>query len=151
MVTVSIFNSKYVALDKIKRNTIYNGNYVFNLLSGKEYSLNKNFELITGIKATWTGGKRYVPYDIQKTVQFNKANYDWEKAYENKQSDYIRIDLKCGIRLNKPAYFLEFIMDFQNLINHRNIFMERIDPMDGTISKEYQVGFFPMGTIKIQF
>src|SRR5690606_18511344 len=39
--TASLFDSRYRASDDILRNTAFNGNYVFNLLGGKEFRVGK--------------------------------------------------------------------------------------------------------------
>lgn len=39
--TTSVFNSEYLTKDKIWRNTAFNGNYVMNLLAGKEWNLSE--------------------------------------------------------------------------------------------------------------
>jgi hypothetical protein len=41
LMTSSLYQSKYRAGDGIERDTRYNGNYVFNLLGGKEFTLGK--------------------------------------------------------------------------------------------------------------
>ena len=42
MFSGTLYESKYVGSDGIERNTSFNGNYVANLLLGKEFKLEKN-------------------------------------------------------------------------------------------------------------
>ena len=42
MFSGTLYESKYVGSDGIERNTSFNGNYVANLLLGKEFKLGKN-------------------------------------------------------------------------------------------------------------
>jgi hypothetical protein len=39
LVTASVYDSRYKGGDDIERNTIFNGNYVANVLGGKEWVL----------------------------------------------------------------------------------------------------------------
>ena len=151
LVTGSLFESKYLAYDDIERNTLFNGNFVFNVLGGYEYNLGKHNVLIAGLKTTWAGGKRYIPFDVDKSMQTGKVVYNWNDAYKNRYNDYFRIDLKFGFRINRPKLNAEVAVDFQNLTNHKNIFTEDLNLKTGEILEEYQIGFFPMGTLKVQF
>ena len=151
LITGSLFESKYTAYDKIERNTLFNGNFVFNILGGYEFKTGKYNVLVLGLKNTWAGGKRYIPFDIQKSMQTGKVIYNYNDAFNNRYNDYLRIDLKFGFRINRPKLNAEVAVDFQNLTNHKNIFIENMDVETGEIRKEYQVGFFPMGTLRIQF
>ena len=66
MLTTTLYDSKYKGSDGVKRNTDFNGNYIFNILGGKEIELNKSKTtvLTTAAKVTTSGGSRYTPADI---------------------------------------------------------------------------------------
>ncbi|MCB0854131.1 MAG: TonB-dependent receptor, partial [Bacteroidetes bacterium] len=63
LITSSLYQSKYTALDGIERNTRFNGNYVNNFLAGKDFPIgrNKNNLITTSARLIWAGGKRYTP------------------------------------------------------------------------------------------
>jgi hypothetical protein len=149
--TASVFNSKYKGYDQLLRNTAFNGNYVFNLLSGYEYKINEKSMLTFDIKLVWAGGKRYVPIDFEKSQQEKKEERNWDLAYTDKYDDYFRTDLRIGFKLNGRKITQEWAIDLQNITGYRSIFMEGFDVDKNETYKTYQQGFFPMALYRIQF
>ena len=149
LVSASLFESKYKGIDKIDRNTVFNTNFIVNFLGGYEHKVGKNNLAGIDIKTTWAGGKRYVPIDLEQSV--NYPVYDWNNAYARRRSDYFTLNTSIYFTLNRPKYNLQIMADIQNMTNHKNIFIERFDPTTGGIRYEYQLGFLPSGKIKIEF
>ncbi|HEY4784630.1 MAG TPA: TonB-dependent receptor, partial [Bacteroidales bacterium] len=80
LVTASIFDSKYKGGDGIEHNTRYNKHFVFNLLGGKEWTLNnKNLLSVSG-KLTFMGGDRISPLDEKASLVKKEAVYDETRA-----------------------------------------------------------------------
>ncbi|UCG26996.1 MAG: TonB-dependent receptor, partial [Bacteroidales bacterium] len=104
LITASLFNSTYKGFDGIKRNTAFNGHYVFNAIGGYEllFPNRKDISFNFGLKATWAGGVPYVPYDTEETVRLGEIVMDWEQAYEMRRDDFIRASLRLGIKRNRP-------------------------------------------------
>ena len=75
LITGSLFDSKYKGSDGIERNTAFNGNYVFNALAGKELSIKEKSMLTVDLKVTWAGGTRYIPLDIEKSMEEKTSVY----------------------------------------------------------------------------
>ena len=71
----SLLDSKYTPSDGIERNTAFNNKYVFNALTGKEFSISvKNGGLFTffiNTKVTGAGGGYYTPIDLKATIENN--------------------------------------------------------------------------------
>jgi len=149
--TTSIFNSKYEAYDSKWRNTAFNGNYVFNLLGGYEHKLGERSMFTIDLKTVLAGGKRYVPIDLEASIEQNTEIRDWSKAYEDKYDDYFRTDLRLGIKINRVRFNHEFGIDLQNITGYRSIFMEGYDGNKQETYKVYQQGFIPMFLYRIQF
>ena len=149
LVSTSLFESKYNGYDKIERNTVFCTNFIINVLGGYEHKVGKNNLVGVDVKTTWAGGKRYVPIDLEKSV--NYPVYDWANAYTKKRDDYFTLNAAIYFTLNKPKYNVQIMADFQNMTNHKNIFVQRYDPTTGGIRNEYQLGFLPSGKIKIEF
>jgi hypothetical protein len=149
--TLSVFDSKYRGQDGIWRNTAFNGNYVMNLLAGYEYPLAERHVLTFNAKVVLAGGKRYVPVDIEKSLEAGNEVYDWDRAYDKKYSDFLRFDCRIGYRANYKRFNHEIAFDFQNLTNHKNILLQKFDPSTGELNDVFQIGFFPMITWKVQF
>ena len=149
--TSSIFNSLYTGSDEKWRNTAFNGNYVFNLLSGYEHKLGDRTLFTIDLKTVLAGGKRYIPIDIEASSQQHSNVYDYSKAYEDKYDDYFRTDLRLGIKINRNKFNHEWGIDLQNITGYRSIFMEGFDGNKGEVYYVYQQGFVPMFLYRIQF
>ena len=151
LVTLSVFDSKYRGADGVWRNTAFNGNAVLNMLAGYEYQLAKNRILTLNAKVVLAGGKRYVPVDIEKSMQAGYAVYDWDHAYETKYSNFLRFDCRLGYRVNYKRFSQEIAIDLQNITSHKNILLQKFDPGTGELKEVFQIGFFPMITWKAEF
>ena len=156
--TVSLFESKYKGSDGIERNTAFNGNYVFNVLAGKEFYLSgrnenaktKKYLTIDG-KVTLAGGQRYTPLDLDKSVQQNATILDDEKAFSKKMDDYFRADLRIGYRMDGKKLSQEWAFDIQNVTDHKNPYTIFYNTQTGEEKMIYQLGFFPMMQYRITF
>ena len=149
--TTSLFDSKYRGSDGILRNTAFNGNYVFNLLGGYERKLGKKTYLTVDVKGVLAGGRRYIPIDVEASLEQGIEVRDWSRAYEDRYDDYFRTDLRIGIKRNNRRFSQEWAIDLQNLTGYQSIFMEGIDVKTGEIYQVYQQGFYPMFLYRIQF
>jgi hypothetical protein len=149
----SVFNSSYQGYDHDTRNTAFNVNYALNAAGGYEFIMGKRKwgVMSFGLRATWAGGSPYVPYDVGATVSSGEPAYDWNQAYRPRYPEYKRIAFRFGIRRNLPGYNIEFFMDLQYRTSFTNISLQRIDPKTGEIKDFFTMGFFPMGTWRIQF
>ncbi len=149
--TASLFDSRYRGYDGILRNTAFNGNYVFNLLGGYERKLGENLLLTLDMKIIWAGGRRYVPVDLEKSIEEGNEWRDWDYAYEDKFNDYFRTDFRIGLKVNGKRASQEWAIDLQNITGYQSIFMEGYDAATNDIYTTYQQGFIPMFLYRIQF
>ena len=120
------FQSKYKGSDGIERNTTFNNEYVINALFGKEWKINNKWMLTTDMKFTAAGGRYVTPIDLAASQLAGKEVLQQDKAFTEKLSPYLRMDLKIGVRTNRKGWSQYFAMDFQNLTNHQNVFFEAI-------------------------
>ncbi len=151
LLTASVFDSKYKGLDKKWRNTSFNNNYMFNALTGYEFSIGKTSYLTTDIKTTYAGGRYFLPIDLEKSVANGEVRYDFENAYNQKHPDYFRLDLRLGFRINGKKATQEWAVDLQNFTNHKNVFQHYYDHLNEKIGYDYQIGFYPMFLYRIRF
>ena len=149
--TVSLFDSKYKGSNGIKHNTAFNGNYVVNLLSGKEWQIRDMHTIAVDIKITTAGGKRYTAIDKDASVAAGRAIYYENRSFEERTKMYMRMDLKLTYRMNNKGFMQEFFVDFQNITNRKNIFNQWYDSRAGIIRTQYQLGFWPNFNYRIQF
>ncbi|NND34190.1 MAG: TonB-dependent receptor [Saprospiraceae bacterium] len=155
LVTGSLFQSKYKGSDQIERNSAFNNNYVANVLAGKELLFGKNKRNAITLDLKWTvaGGRYYTPIDVALSIQQNREVRVDELAYTDRYDPYFRLDFKIGYRVNntKKKLSQQFYLDFQNITNHQNVFIQRFNTSTRKINTIYQIGFFPDILYRLQF
>ena len=157
MFSGTLYESKYVGSDGIERNTSFNGNYVANLLLGKEFKLGKKQIIGLGVKSTVAGGKRYGYPDVAQTQALNEIIF-LDSAFNERQFKYyFRLDLKISWRMNANKMTHEIGLDLVNVTNNRNllslVYAPKLDPNDSSdpIAEKQQLGFLPIFYYKVDF
>ncbi len=156
LLTGSIYESKFKGSDGIERNTAFNGQFVYNLLAGKEFKLGKDKRnaINFGVKMTQAGGRWYTPVDLDASQLAQEQVLKGDSyAFSQQNPSYFRLDFKAGITLNSKKIKLSqsFSFDIQNVTNNKNVFAQRYNPVTNNINTAYQIGFFPNFIYKIQF
>ena len=156
LVTTSLFDSKYKGSDKITRPTAFDGGYVVNALAGKEFLLkskktsSKKY-LSTDMKLTAAGGRRYTPVDVEESIKEGETVYDKDRAYSVKFKDYFRLDLRLAYRVDKKKFSHEWVIDVQNVTNHKNPLYMEYNTDTGKTEFIYQLSLYPMMQYRIVF
>lgn len=160
LINTSLFNSTYKTLEGVERNTQYNGNYLFNLLCGKEFKKlgkKQNKTLALNAKIFMGGGKKYIPLlrDAQGNVAIDQANnryWDYAKAYDNSIDNVFALNFSVSYKINKPNSTHEIFLDLMNLTDNRARAAEFYDESKpGKVSYLTQFGFFPNLMYKVYF
>jgi hypothetical protein len=150
--TSSLFDSKYKGSDQVLRNTTFNGQYVVNLLAGKEFKVgNKNNVFNIDWKLTTAGGRHVTPIDFERSRLAGEAVYRQDEAFSTQLSNYFRTDVKFSFRMNRKKTTHEFSLDLQNVTNNKNVFTQRYNARTNKIATEYQIGFFPIPQYRLLF
>lgn len=149
--TASLFESYYYGSDFIKRNTAFNGNYVFNALAGKEFKIKEKYTFALDVKVTYAGGKHYTPIDLPASQFYNAEVRDNSRAYQQQYPAYFRLDIKPSFRHNMKKVTMEVNCDFQNVTGHNNIFQQTYDPTQRKIVTDYQLKFFFIPQFRLLF
>ncbi|MES2732027.1 MAG: TonB-dependent receptor [Bacteroidota bacterium] len=118
---VSLFESKYVGGDGIKRNTLYNANYVVNLLVGKDFIIGTNRKFNLNLRGVMAGGQRFIPIDLAKSIQSGYEVGIVDQAYQNRLKDYFRTDFQASYTINKPKSTFEIRLEIQNVTDRANV------------------------------
>ncbi|MBI3136715.1 MAG: TonB-dependent receptor [Bacteroidetes bacterium] len=157
LTTLSLYQSRYTGSDGIERNTDFNGNYISNLLVGKEFKIGKDkrHTLALGMKVTYAGGKRYGYVDTVATNLQKEIIY-LDSAYNERQfHDYFRLDAKINYTINGKKVSHEIGLDLINLLNTKNILGLTYVPNPDNPSEPYtqrnQLGFLPLFYYKLDF
>jgi hypothetical protein len=156
--TASLFDSKYKGSDGILRNTAFNTNYIYNLLAGKDFDLNRHKTdarrktvLAFDVKFTHSGGRRYTPVDEELTQQNGRLEYDQTRAFSLQYPDYLRLDVRGAFRQNGKKVTQEWAIDIQNVTNRKNPLTQDYNESTGEITTVYQLGLFPVVQYRIEF
>jgi len=160
LINTSIYNSKYTALDGVERNTAYNGNYLVNILFGKEFvklGRNRNQTLGINAKVFFGGGQKIVPLlrDEQGNLAVDSANnryWDHDKAYENSLGDVYQVILSASYKWNKPKATHELFINMDNVTNTKGKLSEFYDESEPNgIGYVTQFGLFPNLMYRVYF
>ena len=158
--TASLYNSKYKSLEGVERNTQYNGNYLVNILCGKEFeNLGKkdNQTLALNAKVFFGGGRKIIPLlrDEQGNLAVDPENnryWNYEKAYENKIEDIYEVNVSASYKFNKPKATHEIFINLDNITNAKGKITEFYDESEpNSIGYITQFGFFPNVMYRVYF
>jgi hypothetical protein len=157
----TVYDSRYRGSDLVWRNTSYNGNYVVNLLGGKEFKVGERSIIGIGGKITAAGGKRYGFVDVAATNASKEIIFQDSMFNERQFRDYFRADLKISWRKNADRVTHEFGLDLVNILGTRNLLtlayrpaltpQEISNPNFEPFAEKTQLGFFPIFYYKIDF
>lgn len=153
LLTASLYESKYTALDGKERNTRFNNNFICNVIAGKEFPVGKNKKnaWLTDVKLVWSGGVPLTPIDVNASSLSGTTIYELDQRYTLKAPDYFRLDFKVGYRKNGNASSHYFFLDIQNLTNQQNVFGQYFDAEENEIVTIYQLGLIPIFNYRVQF
>ncbi|HSI76851.1 MAG TPA: TonB-dependent receptor [Lunatimonas sp.] len=125
LITGSVFESTYVAGDKIWRNSRFNGNYMGNLLFGKEFKLTNSTEKVRVLslngRTALLGGRRLLPIDVAASVAAERVIYDESRAFEIKNDDIFSLNIAITYRVDKKKFSQEIKLDVQNVTGNAAI------------------------------
>jgi hypothetical protein len=156
LLTGSIYQSKYKGSDGIEHNTAFNGEYVYNILAGKEFKIGKEKQnkITLDFKLTQAGGRYFTPTDSVASMVWRKEILKGDSySFSQKIPDFFRMDFKIGYSMNSKKYKVaqSIFFDIQNITNNKNIFAYRYNPVTNSVNTSYQIGFFPNFVYRLQF
>lgn len=181
LLTASFYDSKYRGSDGVLRNTVFNGNYVLNVLGGYELQLNRknpkvktpkpgmkekrlarwekkqerkkatSFSLKFDVKFTLAGGSRYTPIDLDASSLAGEAVYIDEQAFGAQFDPYYRLDLGLTFRMSRKRITQEFSASCQNVTDKANPLYARYNPETNRLENVNQLGVYPLLQYKLLF
>ena len=145
MVTASIFDSKYYGGDRKWRNTLYNRNFIVNVLGGKEWMVGRDRQNMFSVnfKITLQGGDRYAPVDEVATLldPDREVQYDETKAFSKQFSPMFITNFSVGYKINRKKVSHEFSIKSLNTTgceeyygHEYNFKTDKIKPIRGATS-----------------
>lgn len=153
LITGSLFESQYRGSDGVLRDTDYNGNYSLSTLVGKELPLGKKKNTILGLSfnATYAGGKRYSPIDLDASRAFGEYRGIDSLTNTLQLDNYFRADLRVSLRINRPKVSHEIAFDGVNFLNRENQLGLIFDQVRDVARLVPQLQFFPILYYRIEF
>ncbi len=149
--TFSYVRQEYQGSDKISRFGGFDNIYIFNLLAGYEWKLSDIFTIEFSGKFSMAGGSPFVPIDTNASSLYNQTYYLTDKAYTERKPDFQKIDIKIDFRTNFENMSIIGYFSIENLLNANNVLEYQWSNSKKKIESVYQLGFFPLGGVRIEF
>jgi hypothetical protein len=156
LATLSLYESKYRGSDNELRNTAFNGNFVFNLLAGKEFKVGRGAgryvkKLNIDGKINFAGGQRFSPIDMEASREIGYTQYDHTRAFSEQMPNYFTSSLRVGYKLVGKRATQEIALSVSNLTNHKNVLWVQYDRHIDGVKNVYQFGAMPDLMYRIVF
>jgi hypothetical protein len=119
--TLSLYDSKYKVGNGNYLNTRFNGNYVFNLLSGKDFAVGTKGNKTFGINAKFVlaGGQRFTGIDEAASIAGQTEVFS-TTPFTEKIKAYYRFDLGINYQWNKTKTTHNLSLNIQNITSRIN-------------------------------
>jgi len=119
--TLSLYDSKYKVGNGNYLNTRFNGNYVFNLLSGKDFAVGTKGNKTFGINAKFVlaGGQRFTGIDEAASIAGQTEVFS-NTPFTEKVKAYYRFDLGINYQWNKTKTTHNLSLNIQNITSRIN-------------------------------
>lgn len=160
LINASVYQAKYKTLEGIERNAQYNGNYLVNILLGKEFTnmgKKKNQTLGLNAKMFFGGGRKIIPLlrDAQGNLAVDQENdkfWDYDKAYEEDLGGVYNVIISASYKWDKPKATHEIFLNLDNVTNTKGNISEFYDESEpNNIGHVSQFGFFPNLMYRVYF
>ena len=151
---LSLFDATYKGSDGIKRDTRFNGNYIFNAAYGREFPYSKKGkDMILGVNlhATIAGGLRETPIDATASALAQRTVFDTQAAFTLQQNTFFKTDLRIYWKRNRKKFSSTLALDIQNLTNQQNPSFQFYDTFLQEITQEYKLGLLPILSYRVEF
>lgn len=151
--TVSLYESLYTGRDGVERSSRYNGNYVANLLVGKEWKVgrNKTNVFAANIRGSIAGGNRLTPIQLENSRDAGHTVRDFSRAWEDQGAYYFRSDIRVSYRKNRARMSSIISLDIQNVSNRENVWSNYYSASRDQVVNITQLGLIPVLNYRLEF
>ncbi|TCO08915.1 TonB-dependent receptor [Natronoflexus pectinivorans] len=151
MATASIYKSRYKGGDGISRRTRYDGNYVVNILGGREFMIDHNKLLGISLKFTFMGPEWHHEPDIEKTTEQGNIVYNEFSPFNYRHSSLeTATDLSITYRINRENRSGIWALQVKNLVG-RQYQRKAYNLKTGEIENEFFTSMVPFISYKLEF
>ena len=153
LVTGAVYKSSFTPINGIEYPTRFDGRYSLHVLGGKEFKIGKNKKNILGLngKLILSGGNRYYPIDLEKSIENGEQEVFEDQPFAAKAGAYGRFDFGISYKINKAKLTHTVLIDVQNVTNRENLHSLYYDNDTQQIEKYTQTGLFPVFNYRIEF
>jgi len=154
LLSMSLYESKYVGSDGTEHDTYYNGNHLTNIAIGKEIKVGKPLReriLVLNSRATVAGNNRYTSIDLEKSIEAERTVHQEGKSFDQKMATYYRIDFSVALIRQKKKSTREWKLDILNALNTENADGVYYDKFNKTIKKGKDGTLIPVLSYQIKF
>lgn len=153
LLTSSLFDSRYRALNGEWYNTRFNGRYQVNLIGGKEWKTGKQQHRIMGVngKALLNGGNRITPLDLELSRMDGRGRYFDDRPFSEWAGAYYRFDFMIKYKVNRKNVTHTLMIDIQNVTNRLNIHSVYYDSKVEDLRYLHQTGILPVFNYRLEF
>jgi len=102
-------------------------------------------------KVLWSGGKRYLPIDLEASKKAGEAVYNFDDLNKNRTSDYLRIDVGIKQHFYRPKTEHVISLDIQNASNRMNTWYTVYDSENEEIVEFPMAGLIPILNYRVEF
>ncbi len=156
LATLSLYQSEFSVDGDAYFNSLFNGNYVFNALAGKDFMLGKDKQQQLGVnvKATFFGGQRFTAIDLPKSRAAGYTIYS-TTPFTERIDDYYRFDIGINYKINRRHSTHTISLNVQNITNRlnersRNSFYDAVADRV-VVRKSTQAGLIPVLKYTVSF
>ena len=155
LVSTSIFDSNYKALDGVERDTRFNSNFIGNVLVGKEFHLNskkdKNKVIGINVKISSLGARRYTPINVEQSILENETVYFEDQAFSQKGDNVFVANLAVSYRIDNRKISQELKLDVQNVTNNDAKLNYYYNDNTGEVESSNQLPLLPVVSYTLHF
>lgn len=151
LLTASLFNSSYIGGDEIERSTMYNRNYIVNLLFGKEWQIKKHHIFSVNGRLNLLGGNRHIPVDYETSEIIHSVIYDYTRAFEEHDPDIYQFDLTLTYKVNHKRYSGSWALQVMNVFGRNEFYGYDYNYKTGHVEKDKVRVIVPSISYKINF
>ena len=151
LLSTSLFNSEYKALDGVWRNTRFNSKRALSFTAGKDFIWRNNRTFGVNIRALYAGGFRMTPIDMERSRELGQTEYIESLSYTQQMPDYFRTDLRLSLKRNRTHSTTTISLDIQNATNHQNLGGQYFEARSGEVKKWYQMPLLPVLSYRVEF
>ncbi len=152
--TASLFDSKYIGSNGKEYNTMFNSNYLVNLMAGKEWSIGRNSNNnLLGLNGRMyiRGGDRISPVNISTSIAKQSVVYDNANAFSEQNPMLYRFDISATYRINRAGLSHIFALQLNNALASPTVYTDVFDYNKNTVRKVIDGSPFPSMSWKVEF